>query len=851
MKPKFNELLALFLAALSSLLFQITITKIFEFTVWANYAYLVISTAMFGLGFSGVLLTRFPGLLNISPRKFSASCTALSGLSMLVALIAMRDIPIHLPDAPQGWPKEMLNVGIVFLALAGPFVFFGLVISYLLDKRAEQANIYYFADLLGAGIGCFLLVVMITPWTPSGIIFFCTVTTLAGAILFLMHEKNRAIMAGLAALCLAAAFLLPPRFAKSIHLKPHVDKRQYTYDLENGKIENSAYSALSRVDIAAFDAQRKRVWIAGGVNESNIRKFTGNFDRLRGDYSNQYIQAVTHCDVRILPHLSKRDHTVCMIGTSGGDDSHAALRYRAMKVTGVEMDPQIARFVTEVYKDYAGGLFTDGKHSELVVDEGRSFLRRDKRKFDVIQQVNNFTPIAFQNGALNLSETYLLTVESFKDFWDSLSDDGILSISRWGTYRLLTTAIEMLRREGMDRDAYSKHLVVCKGENWLKHTLLLKKSPWTEEEVAALKQFYHDVRSPTVKGHVKRQMDIRGILYAPYMTEQELPASGKNPYYKVVMADDPADFHQFGAYNFSPPTDNKPFFNHFKTLGMKDPGKYKGQKQAEFTASTKIIGRDKVGIYREDKLVALLPAEVREIEPPNLLDGRIAKGDLPPIIILFEALVLASLFFGLPLFSKREIRRQLKGNVRALGYFACLGLGFIFVELVLIQQLVKFLGQPVYSISAVIGTMLVTAGIGSLVAARMQATYANTRKILWISAVAILILSVAVPLVGELFLDASFPVRVLIAVLLVGAASFFMGMPMPTGIRLLREQGRNIIPWAWAINGYFTVIGSALSVLLALLFGFKFMFYLSAVIYFVAPFFLRKRVRPEFSTPAS
>ncbi|NKB25162.1 MAG: hypothetical protein GKR87_12460 [Kiritimatiellae bacterium] len=107
------------------------------------------------------------------------------------------------------------------------------------------------------------------------------------------------------------------------------------------------------------------------------------------------------------------------------------------------MDPQIARFVTETYRDYAGNLFQDEKgYSELVVDEGRSYLRRTDRTFDVIQQINNFTPIAFQNGALNLSETYLLTVESFQDFYDSLTPEGVFCITRWGVVRLLSTAVE-------------------------------------------------------------------------------------------------------------------------------------------------------------------------------------------------------------------------------------------------------------------------------------------------------------------------------------------------------------------------------------------------------------------------
>jgi len=837
MKVRPLELIALFLLAGTSLLFQVTVTKIFEYSVWANYAYLVISTAMFGLGFSGVLLTRFPNMGKKAPARFLGLFSILCGLGMFAAMMIMNAVPIHLPDAPNGWVSESINVGIVFLALALPFVFFGLVISFLLEVRAERAGTYYFADLIGAGLGCMAMVPLIPIWEPQGLVFFCSLASIAAGFMFwaVKHDgdggasKKGVLLGGLIALVLA--FIVPFKGADLVKLKVHVDKREYSQDLANGKIEHYAYSALSRVDIASLQENVKRVWIAGGVNESNIRRFSGNFDRLRGDWTNQYVQAVTHCDVRILPHLSKKDHTVCMIGTSGGDDSNAALRYGAMKVTGVEMDPMIVKFVTETYKDFAGGLFTDGKHSEVVIDEGRSFLRRDTRQFDVIQQVNNFTPIAFQNGALNLSETYLLTVESFQDFWDSLSDDGILSISRWGTYRLLTTAIETLKRQGMTQEQYSQHIVICKGDNWLKHTMLLKKSPWTPEEVDKIETFYKHMSQASLYGQKKRQITISGILYAPHRTEAQLPAPGKNPYYKVATAEDPSDYYDFGPFNFSPPTDNKPFFNHFKKLGRQDPGRYEGSNSGAFNfagGSKKIVGRDGI---------TMLPAEVREIEPPNLVDGRIAKGDLPPIIILLEALFLATLFFGFPLFSKKEIRDQLKGNIKPLWYFACLGLGFIFIEIVLIQQLVKFLGHPVYSISAVIGSLLVFAGLGSLMTSRLNMSFKTVRAILWLTAIGILIMSFLLPIVTEATIQATLPVRLIIAGALVGSIGFLMGMPMPAGIRFLKDSGRPIIPWAWAINGYFTVIGSAISVLLALAFGFAFMFYISAAIYFVAPLF--------------
>lgn len=295
-------------------------------------------------------------------------------------------------------------------------------------------------------------------------------------------------------------------------------------------------------------------------------------------------------DYHAYPYVFSSNQTACVIGTSGGHDSWKALLFGGRYVVGVEMDPEVARMVTEEYTDYAGHLFRDGTYSELVVDEGRSYLRRTDRKFDVIQQVNNFTPIAFQNGALNLSESYLLTVESFKDFYDHLTDDGIISISRWGSIRLLAIAVEMFRRMGLPPGEYARHIVVCEGPDISIPTCMIKKSPFTPEEIERFRRFLEAGKPGNAKG----------ILYAPYQY-----AKGSEPtnlYYKIATSDHPERYWNIGCFTVAPPTDNRPFFDHFHRLGAED---------------------------KQRKEIALLPDELREIIPrgcgrPAYSQGRFA-----------------------------------------------------------------------------------------------------------------------------------------------------------------------------------------------------------------------------------
>jgi hypothetical protein len=415
--------------------------------------------------------------------------------------------------------------------------------------------------------------------------------------------------------------------------------------------------------------------------------------------------------------------------------------------------------------------------------------------------VNNFTPIALQNGAMNLSETYLLTVESFKEFYDHLTDDGILAISRYGAARNLSIAVEMFRGKlGMAPADYSKHLIVVQGPRPEIPTMMMKRSPFTPEEVDAVFAMY------------AASQQNKKVLYAPYRT-QELPDLDNNIYYMLATSDTPQKYWRVGCFDYSPVTDNRPFFNRMMRLGKKD---------------------------RRRNEMAFAPEESILVEPRSRIGRRVPKGDIPPLLILAEAMLFAALFLGIPLFSKGELRQAVRKDVKALGYFACLGVAFIFIEICLMQRLILFLGSPVYSISTVLGSLLISAGLGSLASGRFLPTQRNVRRLLWVVAATVLAIHLLVPAITSAALGLSFTGRLLVSIALCCAAGFMMGMPMPSGIRLLSAQGRHIISWGWAINSFFTVVGSALSVILASIYGFGTIFYIATALYALAPWFLSR-----------
>jgi hypothetical protein len=162
-------------------------------------------------------------------------------------------------------------------------------------------------------------------------------------------------------------------------------------------------------------------------------------------------------------------------------------------------------------------------------------------------------------------------------------------------------------------------------------------------------------------------------------------------------------------------------------------------------------------------------------------------------------------------------------------YFAALGLGFIFIEVVFIQKLSLFLGHPSYALATTLCTLLISSGIGSLVSKRS-----------WVPAaaggVAILTLVAAIT-VGPLF-DLLLPwplaARVLIAAGIVALPGFLMGMPFPNALAAVKAKAPAFVPWAWAINSTATVIGTITSVLLAMFWGFTTVFVCAGVLYLLA-----------------
>lgn len=758
--------LGLGIIAGATLLLEVTMTRIFSVAFFHHFAFLIISTALFGFGFSGVFLSIFPSLNKFDFNKvlmFFSTCFAISTILTLKVVI---DVPLQFGVVREQSFEFFVYLSIYYLALAIPFFFSGMVVALLLSNIPERVNTLYFSDLLGAGIGCFLAIPLIPQLGASGTVIAAALFGIVASACFAKLVGNRAVIISLA-FFVAITLLLPYR-ATHFRIKVHEGKRSFNIDEQAGNLEFSQWGPISRIDVAKYGGD-KIIWIDGGSNQSFMKPFNGDMSALQ---SSEFMKKRAGIVYRLVDRPD-----VLVVGPAGGEEVLYALAHNPNSITGVELDPVIVDIVQNEYRDFIGGIYNQ-PDVRLICDEGRSYIRRSPEKYDIIQQINNASPVAIASGAVNLSETYLITVEAFHDYLDHLKEGGFIFIRRWGAIRLATVAAQALRERGIEDPEEQIVIMDDPLHDFGGGQFYLKNGKFTEEEIAEFQPY----------------VEANAVLYGPQSFH--VKHADYEKYRKLVESPDGWKGYDKIGINVFPVTDNKPFFNHFK-------------KFARFSLEN-------------------IPPEFHPIFE------RYNNSDFSLLAILVEAVGLSVIFIILPLYLFKRSGLHAHGKFRFLVYFFSLGLGFILIEIVLIQKFTLFMGNPTYSVTVVLFSILTAAGCGSFLSGKLQSNLKGSLLMVVIGIVLLTWLQLTVsPRVFKMFLGYSMPVRVLISIALITPLGLLMGMPFPLGITLTNQVSKRLIPWVWGINGYATVIGSVLCVILALSFGFNAVMFIACGIYLI------------------
>jgi len=763
--------LGVFFTALATLVVELSLTRIFSVVFYYHFAFLAISIALFGLGAGGVfsyVVAGWRGSLH----------TRLGALSVLASAAVIGSLVFLLTR--QGEPGN-LTLGLVYFTTSLPFFLAGTVLSLVIADTVQKVDRVYFFDLIGAGAGCLLLVPLLNRFGgPNTVIAAAAIYAVSAAIWFNLAGK-RAGRAGGVGLALALVFLLIYNARV-----PVIDVR-YAKGAALAGERFVKWNSSSRVALAPQRGSGNLEIVIDADAATGIPNIDFN-SLAEKDRQGLLSQGPG------IPYALRPAAKTLVIGPGGGYDVARALASGSHDVTGVEINPIIANTIMrERFAALSGGLYLR-PDVHIHVEDGRSFVRRTRARYQVIQATLVDTWASTAAGAFALSESTLYTTDAFRDYLDRLTDDGVLAFTRWGfeppreSLRVVVLARTALEQLGEPEPA--RHIMVLREgapedlAAWgTADTLLVARKPFTPSDIARIKQIASS-----------------GRLQAVYV-----PGDGAaNAFGEYLLQPDPASFFRTYAHDVSPVDDNRPFF--FYTVQPRDIW--------NFVTNASRLNAD----YKINRAVPMLFGLVAV----SLLAVALTLA-LPPLIL--------------------RSKLPCSAGVRAfLAYFVFIGVGYILIQVALIQKFVLFLGHPTYALTVIVFSMLIASGLGSYYSSRFLAENDSRWRmsLVGVAALVAVLALLAGPLTSGL-VGLPLAARVLVTALAILPAGFLMGMPFPTGLARLDVLHKPAVRWAWALNAASSVLGSVSAIFLAVYFGLRETLLVGAVCYVAASLIIQKK----------
>jgi len=784
--------MGLFFTALTTLMLEITLIRIFDVIWYSNMAYMVITLAMFCFGLSGVYSAIRPFKDHSNIPWVLAILSMLLGVTALAILPTLNLLPIDFEVLLATPKKGILMFLLMYFSLALPFFLAGMIFTLVFSRFSEKIQTLYFWDLFGAAIGCVILIPLLPSIGPGGLLFLALSFALVASALF-SENRNWSIASFVVAIVVS---VIPFVRGEYFEFQHHIDKRGVKSAKAQGVVERSYWDPVSRIDVINLPNGNKHVAYDGGSQSSFIYPFDGDYQALRNGlpektnihFGGQHVY---------ISHYIKQDtnQDVLVIGSAAGQETKAAVAFGARSVDAIEMVGYVVKIGKEVYKDFNGNTFNHPSVNAMV-GEGRSFLRSTNKKYDIIQIFSNHTSSSIAAGTGAMATTYLQTKEAYQEYFSHLKEDGVLHINHHIYPKMVTTAALAWKEMGLSD--FRKHVVVFQAAGKITDTLptlLIKMTPWTEQEMVTLRTFFH--------GHVK-------VVEDPLHSEKSFLS---DVFYSGTM---PKELLDSMEYRVGASTDDRPYFNFLR------------KKIKNFSAEP--------DNYMTYSTAAILNSQlVRKFIPKDVVHLFVTGG---------ASLFFTVLFLFIPLLFSRVGREPWQGKIFTLMYFSCLGAGFIIFELVFIQIFMKLIGYPLYTYSTVLFVILLAAALGSYCSGNFFGISPQRR---WsIPFVGIVLSSILLIFFQQkmfgIFLQNGEITRIAVAAAMLFPLGFFLGMPFPLGILAIEKKPRGAIAWAWAMNGLFTVIGGIISVLLSIFYGFQVTLVAAIAIYLIA-WILFSRVR--------
>jgi hypothetical protein len=769
----------LFLATLSTLLLETLDARLLSVLTWYHLSFFAVSVAMLGMAAGAVYVflqpdrfspTRAPEGLAHAAFWLACSVPASHLATLLMPFLPMTDVSV----------MEVLSVAAFTVALGVPFTLSGIVVTLALTRCGGSINRLYAWDLIGASLGCLLVVPVLEYTNISSAILLSGAAAAAAAWCFARFAgvggTRRAIALGVMLTGLAASNTGGTESLEVIYPK----NRQLWLTGSNNAV--ARWNSHSFVLVHRPGPSSAFMWGPGkGAEQFRTTIAWLLIDGEAGTPLTQWngdrseLEWVSY-DVTTLPYFL-RNGDVAVIGVGGGRDILAAIWGGNRSILGVDVNRIMIDLLTGTHRSFTN--IANQPQVTLVHDDGRAHIVRSNRTFDIIQMSLVDTWASTGAGAFTLSENGLYTLEAWRGFLARLNPNGVLSVSRWfdpsnvsETSRLLSLGVAALHDRGISRPR--DHLLLVVRDRVA--TLMVSPSPFTASDRATLQT-------------VATDKEFRVVL-APWESDDSAAllmriADSVSPDQLSRAVADP-------IYDYSPPTDARPYyFNMLKPRAFLDMS--------------------------------------------NVAHGGALGGNLRATLMLLVLLGIAAiLVLAIIVWPLIMAGRPAMPTVRfawTMAYFAIIGFAYMLIQIGLLQRFSTYLGHPTYTLAIVLFSMLLFTGVGSLVSEPLLRR--APRRALWVPAViALALLATAwlLPIVVEATITTGLVARSLCVLAFTGTLATLLGMCFPIGVRRVSDE-QAVVAWAWGVNGACGVLASILAVSLSIWVGIDANFWVAAGLY--------------------
>lgn len=791
-QPTRPPLAAVALLSAAALGYEVLLLRLFSLIQWHHFAYLAISVALLGFGAAGSFVTvARRRLIAAYPQAFAGAAAAFAVTTVACFAAAER---VTFNALELFWdPGQFLGLAAIYLLLWLPFFCAALALCIAYARFDDDIPRLYGADIFGAGLGSLTLLALLFILPPADALRYVFGLGVAAAALA-SWPASRRLGALLATLSLAGPLLLP---AIALRLEPSAYK-DLTQALRVSGARVLAQRSSPLGVVTAVESPLAPLRHAPGLS---LNAVAGPPPQIGLFVDGQAAGAITRFDGNPAPLAYLADMTsalpyrllnrprVLVLGAGGGMDVLQARLHEARHVDAVELDAQVTAVVQDDLTAFSGRPFS-APGVQLHLAEARGFLAATTSTYDLIQVA---LLDSFGSGAAglgSLAESNLYTVEAMEAYLAHLAPGGLLSFTRWVTLpprdalRLFATAIAALERSGVAEPGRRLALI----RSWNTATLLVKNGEFSAADIATIGDFCRRLSFDTAYMPGVREADANVFNL---LARDDFFAGTQ-----ALLGPDRQGFPDRYKFELRPATDDRPYFFHFfkwRTL-------------------------------------------------PEFLDLR-ARGGLPPldwgypvlIVALIQAIAVSLVLILLPL-ALAHTRRAFAAapprlTFRVPAYFLALGLGFMAIEMPFLQRFSLFLSHPLYATAVVLAAFLVFAGLGARFSARLAP--AARWPFAAIVGLALLYAVLLPPLLGAL-MGLGQGSKMLLTVLLIAPLAFCLGMPFPLGLAAVARRAEPLVPWAWGINGFASVVATLLATLLAIHWGYTAVVLSAAVLYGLA-----------------